>query len=127
MHSLLDMMSVFGSDQIPVDLKITALADVTEGLAYLHSRGIIHGDVKPLNVLVCGEEENEFIFKVADYGCPVNNNSLQTSHSTTMKQLMTPGYMAPELLPDQTGVSLRPSKASDMYSFAILAYELVHQ
>jgi len=81
---------------MPFDLKITALADVIEGLAYLHSRGIIHGDVKPLNVLVCGEEANEFIFKVANYGCPVNNNSMQTSCSTTMKQLMTP---APELFP----------------------------
>ena len=44
-----------------------------------------------------------------------------------MKQFMTPGYMAPELLPGQTGMSLRPFKASDINSFAILAYELVHQ
>ena len=126
-HTLLDMMTVFGSEQIPVDLKVTALVDVSEVLAYLHSRGIIHGDIKPLNILACGGEEDEFTFKVTDYGCPNNSNSLQSSHSTTMKQLMTPGYMAPELLPSQTGVPLRPSKNSDIYSFAILAYELVHQ
>jgi len=80
---LLDLISVFGSKQIPGDLKTTALADVIKGLAYLHSKGIVHGDVKPLNVLVSGEDENEFIFKVADYGCPFNNNSQQTSHEAT--------------------------------------------
>ena len=124
-HTLLDLISVYDSVQMPFDLKITILADVIEGLAYLHSRGIMHGDVKPLNVLVCGEE---FVFKVADYGCPVSNNSMPISRSTTMKQLMTPGYRAPELFPvsDQTGMSLRLSKASDIYSFATLAYELMH-
>jgi len=35
--------------------------------------------------------------------------------------------MAPELLPGQTSMTIRPSKASDIYSFAVLAYELVHQ
>jgi len=46
-----------------------------------------------------------------------------------MKQLMTPVYRAPELFPasGQTGMSLRLSKASDIYSFAIFAYKLMHQ
>ena len=48
----------------------------------------------------------------------------QTLHSTKMKQLMTPGYMAPELLPGQASMTLRPSKATEVYSFAVLAYEL---
>ena len=115
-HTLLDMMNAFGSEQISVDLKITALADVIEGLAYLHSKSIIHGDVKPLNVLVCGKDECKFVFKLADYGGPIINDtsSMQTSHSKTMKQLMPPGYMAPELLPGQVSVTLKPSKATDV-------------
>lgn len=60
-HTLLDMMNAFSSEQISVDLKITALADVIEGLAYLHSKSIINGNVKPLNVLVCGKDECEFV------------------------------------------------------------------
>ena len=54
---------------------------------------------------------------------------MQMSRSTTMKQLMTPWYRTPEFFSafGQTGMSLRLSKASDIYSFAILAYELVHQ
>ena len=36
---------------------------------------------------------------------------------------MTPGYLAPELISDM-GSYLNPTKASDVYSFAILAYEV---
>ena len=91
----------------------------------------MHGDIKPLNVLVSGDESDEFVFKVADYGCTIFIvNPAQTSHSTTLKQLMTPGYMVPELLSGQrtsTGLLERPSKSSDIYSFAILAYEVIFQ
>jgi len=38
-------------------------------------------------------------------------------------QLMTPCYVAPELISD-TRAYLTPTKASDIYSFGILAYEV---
>ncbi|XP_065914474.1 probable LIM domain-containing serine/threonine-protein kinase DDB_G0287001 [Dysidea avara] len=110
-----------------MDLRIAALADVIEGIEYLHSNGVVHGDIKPLNVLVCGDGISEFNFKVADYASYMANPS-QTSHSMTLKQMMTPGYMAPEVFPNQgaAGCSTqKPSKASDIYSFAIMAYEVV--
>ena len=116
LHTLIDMISAFGGKDLPLDLRITVLADIIEGISYLHSKGVVHGDIKPLNVLVSGDESDEFIFKVADYGCTIVNAG-QTSHSTTLKQLMTPGYMAPELLSGQcTSTSLleRPSKSSDI-------------
>ena len=56
------------------------LADVVERISYLHSKGIVHGDIKPLNVLVSGDESDELIFKVADYGCTIVNPA-QASHS----------------------------------------------
>ena len=52
----------------------------------------------------------------------INSNQL-SSRSSSLKQLMTPGYLAPELISD-TGSYLNPTKASDVYSFAILAYEV---
>ena len=51
------------------------------------------------------------------------NNSQLSSRSSSLKQLMTPGYVALELISD-TGTYLTPTKASDIYSFAILAYEV---
>ena len=50
----------------------------------------------------------------------------QSSHSTTLKQLMTPGYMAPELYPSSVNsLPVQPSVASDIYAFGVLSYELI--
>jgi len=121
-HTLEDLMVTYGSE-MPLNLSLIALTDIIEGVEFLHSNGIIHGDIKPSNVLVTGLHHDEFIFKLTDY-VSVPQSSQRSSHSTTMKQLMTPGYMAPELL-STDALSLRPNKASDIYAFAILAYELV--
>ena len=44
-------------DDLPLDLKVLALVDISEGLSFLHANGIVHGDLKPLNVLVSGNDE----------------------------------------------------------------------
>jgi len=89
-HMLLDVIIAYGNGELPMDLRIAALADVIEGIEYLHSSSVVHGDIKPLNVLVCRDDISEFIFKVADYTSYTANPS-QASHSMMLKQLMTPG------------------------------------
>ena len=86
----------------------------------------MHGDVKPSNVLVDGSEDDEFVFKLLDYACTLISKH-QSSQSTTLKQLMTPGYMTPELLPNHStnALQIRPNKALAIYAFAILSYEVV--
>ena len=122
LRTLGDLLLYYGND-LPSLLRIAALSDVAEGLEYLHSHSLIHGDIKPHNILVTGTGQ-EFLFKITDYSCIMHINSNQlSSKSSSLKQLMTPGYLAPELISD-TGSYLNPTKASDVYSFAILAYEV---
>ena len=88
---------------------------VAEALASAHDRGIIHRDVKPSNVLVSNEGQP----KVVDFG-------LAKFRDVDLDVIMTGGtvgtvaYMSPE---QATGDELSP--ASDVFSFGILAYELL--
>ena len=88
----------------------------------------MHGDNKPLNILICSDND-EFIilFKITGYSCSMNKTNAHTqisSKSVLIKQLMTPAYIAPELLGDN-GCHNEPTMASDVYSLGILGYEVI--
>ena len=123
-RTLADLQLHFGS-LLPLDLRITAIADVADGIQYLHDKGVVHGDIKPLNVLVCGEENEQFCFKVTDYVYLGNKIATPSSSKpVSIKQLMTPAYMAPELFSDD-GIYSQPTASSDVYSLGLLAYEVI--
>jgi len=123
MHSLANLLNHIG-DELPTELRVTALIDVVCGLSYLHENNVIHGDLKPNNVLVHGKTEREFLFKLTDYvQCTSLYPSSRSSASLSFKQLMTPGYTAPELFSDD-GLPPIPTKSSDIYPFRILSYEV---
>ena len=99
-RTLTDLQLHFGST-LPEDLRVSAIIDVADGLQYLHNKGLVHGDIKPLNILVCGDMDEEYVFKITDYSCVGNKMNMCTqlsSKSLSFKQLMTPAYVAPELL-----------------------------
>ena len=92
---------------------LQAALQVSLALGHCHSKGIIHLDVKPANVLVT----RMGVCKLGDFGCSVSlsNLSLGVDHSL----LGTPGYQAPEFLRGQA-----PAPACDVYSLAILLWQL---
>ena len=47
-RTLADMQLQSGGS-LPEDLRVTAIADFADGVQYLHEKGVIHGDIKPLN------------------------------------------------------------------------------
>jgi len=85
------------------DMAVKALRDVTRGLVELHKRGMIHGELRPSNILV-----TQTGFAVADFESPATIDRSDGSRIA---------FDAPELL---TGSS-SPSVASDIYSLGKLA------
>ncbi len=84
---------------------------VCKGLAYAHSQDIVHGDLKPGNIMIA----DNGIAKVMDFGVA---KKLAGNNKKEIKNLAgTPAYMSPE---QQKGVM---SKQSDIYSLAVCLYE----
>ena len=96
--------------------RLIAIFGIAAGMAYLHKHSILHNDLKPSNILL----DERFYPKIADFGFSQNEMATEwlSSESITIKG--TPSYVAPEIWSDQ-----KYSKASDVYSFGILLYELV--
>jgi len=86
-----------------------------EALAYAHSRGVIHRDMKPSNVMLTAAGQ----VKVMDFGIARMAKDAMTRYSMTNTVVGTPPYMAPE---QEQGVV---RKESDVYSLAICAYEML--
>ncbi|KAJ5614196.1 kinase-like protein [Penicillium herquei] len=92
---------------------------VLEGLAVLHGLGITHRDIKPQNILVA--QEDPMWVKIADFGISKHDNGQTDLRS----QVGTEGYMAPEILLDETKRVSKYSNAVDMWSFGCLVYYLL--
>ncbi|KAL6582383.1 hypothetical protein OROMI_006397 [Orobanche minor] len=92
--------------------------DPVEGLRYIHSKGIIHCDLKPSNILLDGNGTT----KLCDFG--LSREVSETCFSlvpqaANKKRRGTPSYMAPELF-DDGGVD---SYASDLWALGCVLYE----
>jgi eukaryotic-like serine/threonine-protein kinase len=105
------------------------LLQVTSGLAAAHEVGIIHGDLKPGNIVLMDPAltHGKLRAVIADFGLAVPafdmNSALLEVFSTLSSDgslYGTPAYMAPEQLEGK-----RPTTASDVYTLGLVAYEVV--
>jgi serine/threonine protein kinase len=86
---------------------------IANGLDYVHSRGIIHRDVKPDNIWI----DLAGNVKIIDFGVAKTAEFSITAASFT---LGTPYYMAPEQVRGD-----KPTPLVDIYAFGVLLFELV--
>ena len=93
---------------------LEVLAQVCDGLAYAHGKGVLHRDIKPSNIRVVRQGQT-LQAKVMDFGIARLHNSDLTGTGTL---LGTFGYMAPEYV--QTG---RPDPRSDLFAVGVILYE----
>ncbi|KAJ7353293.1 kinase-like domain-containing protein [Mycena albidolilacea] len=95
------------------------LYEISKGLQYLHSRGIVHGDLRGANVLI----NKDWSACLADFGLSIFSDATSTMSTNRAGSLH---WMAPELLdPDGFGDgTFARTPASDVYAFGCLCLEL---
>jgi len=103
---------------LPVRDVVRIIHDVAEALAYAHSRGVVHRDIKPGNILTMGSHA-----LVTDFGvAKALSAAMPTSGMTSGGMAIgTPAYMAPEQLAADPAADHR----IDIYAVGLLAYELL--
>ena len=101
--------------------KIELCLDVADGLAALHACGIVHGDVKPDNILIFPRigYQNAFMAKLTDFG-----HSVSACDSPSGLPAFTPQWAAPEVLGD-CEVSFDGLISTDVYSYGLVALSII--
>jgi serine/threonine-protein kinase len=103
--------------QLPVEDALRIARDVADALSYAHSRGVVHRDVKPENILL---ESGHAV--VADFGIAraLAASAGETLTATGMA-VGTPAYMSPEQAAGDRNLDGR----TDLYSLGCVLYEML--
>lgn len=111
----------------PLPVAVDVMLQVARGMEYLHGKNVRHGALNPCNVLVRPRNPDGYVHvKVAGYGrsgstkAPVANGNASGGGGEENGCI----WYAPEVL-DQEGDMNRRTEKADVYSFAMVCFELL--
>ncbi|MEP6834622.1 MAG: protein kinase [Gemmatimonas sp.] len=104
--------------ELPIGAAVRILREVTDALAYAHSEGVVHRDIKPDNVMISGGHALVTDFGVAKAVSDSTGSSSLTSFGLAIG---TPAYMAPEQASGDPNVDHR----ADLYALGATAFEML--
>jgi serine/threonine protein kinase len=104
-ETLPDVMQKFHPLPLPRPYVWTVIREVASGIAHAHERRLIHGDIKPQNIMVTDGGD----LRILDFGTSVESGTT-----------LTPAYASCEMLEGR-----EPDARDDLFSLSCLAYELL--
>ena len=101
--------------QMPIADVRRMLREVADALAYAHTRGVVHRDIKPDNILIDAQTGRAM---VTDFGIARATTEGESRLTATGTAIGTPAYMSPE----QCAGDKQLDGRSDLYSLGAVAY-----
>ncbi|GAA5214621.1 serine/threonine protein kinase [Corallincola platygyrae] len=115
-----DYIEQFGP--MPQARVIHILRQVCGSLAEAHSRGLIHRDIKPPNIMLCNQGGIYDHVKVLDFGLVKDISDPESTQLTQTQSIAgTPAYIAPERLQNPSLCDAR----TDIYALGAVAYNML--
>ncbi len=105
---------------LPIGDAVSVLRDIARALAFAHSRGVVHRDIKPGNVLLSGGTAVVTDFGIAKAIGAARGDRRTDDLTGEGASLGTPAYMSPEQAMGDPATDHR----ADIYSFGCVAYEM---
>jgi serine/threonine-protein kinase len=103
---------------VPESQTLAILLSVARGMAYAHSKGLVHRDMKPANIMLTKKGE----VKVMDFGLARQTIGPEGMSLTMSGVLLgTPHYISPEQVEGEEGLDAR----SDIYSLGVTVFHML--
>ncbi len=118
-HSLRKALQMAG--KLPLEVVASIIESVTDALSAAHSEKILHRDIKPENIMLTPIDEGMYRVRLIDFGIARVEESKLAPATAISRAIGTILYISPEQLIGK--LDLTP--AADIYSFAIVAYEML--
>ena len=94
---------------------------ILDGLQYIHSRKILHLDIKPGNIII----DSDLIPKIIDFSASCSYESFNQDDIVKFPFIGTGKFMAPEII-NKTSMKVNYAEKIDIYSFGVTIYYLLY-
>ena len=99
--------------ELTADCALDIAAQVADGLAYAHERGVVHRDIKPANIMILRNGR----VKITDFG--IARMRTADVRTQTGVVLGSPRYLSPEQV-----LGKRTDAGADVFSLGVIVYEM---
>lgn len=107
--------------RVPLDRAFPILMQIADALSHAHTKGILHRDIKPDNIILQQSNVSKDIVKIVDFGIAKKINERKNEKLTMEGQVVgTPAFMSPEQI-----LNGHLDARSDIYAFGVLTFNLV--
>ena len=111
-----NLKTFLGERTVGLEEQVGLCIDIATGVSALHDKGVIHGDIKPENILIFQNGPNSFVAKICDFGSSILES---TAGPTCMLRGGTKVWQAPESQDASGPESLR---RADIYSLGLVLW-----